>query len=123
MSYDNEIYLNPNSKVFKDLYESLKVEEPGTLYKVKKGYAGKEALIMEDIINFLMRSKLSITYDHDHWYKVAYGLANTFPYKQPKIFICAFAGWTGRILKNIKVTKILIIAGRISSRMGSGSEQ
>ena len=41
---------------------------------------------MEDIINFFMRSKLSITYDHDHWYKVAYGLANTFPYKQAKDF-------------------------------------
>jgi hypothetical protein len=81
LSYDPDIYCNPHSSIFDEVYtpvHNLNSAERGP-YKVDEGKSSYTARdVIESIIAQLEKRNIDITSSYTNWIKVGFALCTTF---------------------------------------------
>jgi len=111
VSYDPDIYINPESEAFNfdvaeehdgDLLER-NLEDQGQEIDYPDG---QEKQLIREIIKFCREENKSMTYDHEHWYKVCVGLANTFEKEDAKDYYLELCRMDGRFHDEYKSERL-----------------
>jgi hypothetical protein len=83
LSYDPDIYCNPFSKVFEEMYiekaYGRKTHRGSQFVKEEKvGYADESIDVIEKLIDALEEQQVDITSSYENWIKVGFALCTTF---------------------------------------------
>lgn len=89
LSHDPDIYINPDSEVFRIEYKPPKIEHPKAKNLQKLNFGGTDEEMMGMILNYLQSAYKSITYDQEHWYKWDMVLQIHSPRKWERIIFCS----------------------------------
>lgn len=83
LSYDPDIYCNPFSKVFEEMYvekpyQRKAAQGPEYVHEAKGSYADESIDVMERLIIVLEERHIDITISYENWIKVGFALCTTF---------------------------------------------
>jgi hypothetical protein len=83
LSYDPDIYCNPRSNVFEEMYvekvyQRKVTQVPEYVHEAKGSYADKSIDVMERLIAALEERHIDITSSYPDWIKVGFALCTTF---------------------------------------------
>lgn len=73
--------LGQNKKTISHSFKKKEAFSRDALYNPNNKNKPIDRKIIQSIIKFLAKRKLSITYDYEEWYRVAFAISNTFTYE------------------------------------------
>ena len=73
--------LELNKKIIPRSFQKKEAFSRHALYNPNNKNKPIDRKIIQSIIKFLTKRKLSITYDYEEWYRVAFAISNTFTYE------------------------------------------
>ena len=78
LSYDPNIYCNPHSDVYAELYAPEQTSKPTIKSKVTISNTGDDHEVIDKLISELESRRIDITANYHDWIKIGFALVNTF---------------------------------------------